>query len=64
MAQGLPSNSLYAALPFGGRIYAATLSGLAEVEAGRVARVFKDSNSKLTHNWVSLSAPTGAACLS
>lgn len=51
-AQGLPSNSLYAALPVGERIYAGTLAGLAEIEAGRVVRVFKDSNSKLTHNWV------------
>jgi ligand-binding sensor domain-containing protein len=51
-AQGLPSNNLYAALPVGERVYAGTLAGLAEIEAGRVVRVFKDSNSKLTHNWV------------
>jgi ligand-binding sensor domain-containing protein len=50
--QGLPSNSLYAALPIGKTIYVATLSGLAEVTDGKVTRVYKDSNSKLTHNWV------------
>lgn len=50
--QGLPSNSVYAVWPAGGRVYAGTLGGLAEVAAGRVVRVFKDSNSALKVNWV------------
>ncbi|HMZ22448.1 MAG TPA: hypothetical protein PLD20_31245, partial [Blastocatellia bacterium] len=49
--QGLPSNSVYAVLPHRELIYAGTLSGLAQISAGRVVRTFKDSNSKLTHNW-------------
>ncbi len=50
--QGLPSNSVYAVLPHRESIYAGTLSGLAQINSGRVVRVFKDSNSKLTNNWV------------
>ncbi|HZS08363.1 MAG TPA: two-component regulator propeller domain-containing protein [Blastocatellia bacterium] len=50
--QGLPSNNLYAVTPWGESIYAGTLSGLARIEAGHIVRTFKDSNSKLTHNWV------------
>ena len=50
--QGLPSNNLYAAAAWGESMYAGSLSGLAQIEAGRIVRVFKDSNSKLTHNWV------------
>jgi ligand-binding sensor domain-containing protein len=50
--QGLPSNSVYTVYQHGRYIYAGTLSGLAEIEAGRVIRTFKDSNSKLTHNWI------------
>ncbi|HEX8998801.1 MAG TPA: hypothetical protein VGB07_02810 [Blastocatellia bacterium] len=50
--QGLPSNSVYAVLPHRESIYAGTLGGLAQLNAGRVVRTFKDSNSKLTHNWV------------
>src|SRR5262249_32292287 len=50
--QGLPSNSVYTVLPHREFIYAGTLNGLAQINAGRVVRVFKDSNSKLTHNWV------------
>ena len=49
---GLPSNSVYAVLPHREFLYAGTLSGLAEIAAGRVVRVFKDTNSKLTNNWV------------
>ena len=50
--QGLPSNSLYTLLLQGRTIYAGTLNGLALIEDGRVVRVFKDTNSNLTHNWV------------
>jgi ligand-binding sensor domain-containing protein len=50
--QGLPSNSLYAVLVQGRKTYVGTLGGLAVVEDGRVTRVFKDTNSKLTTNWV------------
>jgi ligand-binding sensor domain-containing protein len=51
--QGLPSNSVYSVWSDdGARVYAGTLGGLAEVSSGRVVRVFKDSNSALTNNWV------------
>ncbi|HEX6045890.1 MAG TPA: hypothetical protein VFZ22_15460 [Pyrinomonadaceae bacterium] len=57
--QGLPSNSLYAVLNHGGRLYVATLGGLAVLQDGRVNRVFKDTNSKLTHNWVTALCAVG-----
>ncbi len=50
--QGLPSNSVYSVLSHREFIYAGTLGGLAQIAGGRVVRVFKDSNSKLTQNWV------------
>jgi ligand-binding sensor domain-containing protein len=50
--QGLPSNSLYAVLVQAGKTYVGTLGGLAVLERGQVSRVFKDTNSKLTPNWV------------
>lgn len=49
--QGLPNNSVYATLRVGGKLYAGTLGGLAEIENGRVTRVWKDSNSNLQTNW-------------
>jgi ligand-binding sensor domain-containing protein len=51
-AQGLPSDQIYATVFFKGSLFVGTLNGLAQVDAGRVVRVFRDSNSKLTHNWV------------
>lgn len=50
--QGLPSASVYATLSRGENVYAGTLGGLAEINGGRVRRVFKDSNSNLKTNWV------------
>jgi hypothetical protein len=58
--QGLPSNSLYTVLLQGRRIYAGTLGGLALVEDGRVVRVFTDTNSSLTHNWVTALSLSGS----
>ncbi len=49
---GLPSNSTYATLESGGKLFVGTLGGLAEITGGRVERVFKDSNSDLDTNWV------------
>lgn len=57
--QGLPSNSVYAVLPHREFLYAGTLGGLAQINAGRVVRTFKDSNSKLTHNWVTALCAVG-----
>ncbi len=57
--QGLPSNSLYTVLVQGRKTYAGTLGGLAVIEDGRVSRVFKDTNSKLTTNWVSALSAVG-----
>ena len=58
--QGLPSNSLYAVLVQGRKTYAGTLGGLAVIEDGRVSRVFKDTNSKLTANWVTALCAVGS----
>lgn len=49
---GLPNNAVYAALQVGGKLYAGTLGGLAEIESNRVVRTFKDSNSNLKTNWI------------
>jgi len=58
-AQGLPSNSVYTVLQHRESVYAGTLSGLAEIRAGRIVRVFKDSNSKLAQNWVTALCTVG-----
>src|SRR5215813_3161816 len=50
--QGLPDNGVSSVLSHREFIYAGTRGGLAQIAGGRVVRVFKDSNSKLTHNWV------------
>lgn len=57
--QGLPSNSVYAVLPHREFLYAGTLNGLAQLNGGRVVRAFQDSNSKLTHNWVTALCAVG-----
>jgi ligand-binding sensor domain-containing protein len=57
--QGLPSNSLYAVLNQAGKLYVGTLGGLAVLEDGRISRVFKDTNSKLTPNWVTALCAVG-----
>jgi len=57
--QGLPSNSLYAVLVQGRKAYVGTLGGLAVVEDGHVSQVFKDTNSKLTTNWVTALCAVG-----
>jgi ligand-binding sensor domain-containing protein len=58
--QGLPSDQIYTTLFFKGSLFVGTLGGLSQVESGRVVRVFKDSNSKLTHNWVTGLCAVGA----
>ncbi|HEV2801668.1 MAG TPA: hypothetical protein VGW12_14435 [Pyrinomonadaceae bacterium] len=58
--QGLPSDQVYTTLFFNRSLFVGTLGGLAQVESGRVVRVFKDSNSKLTHNWVTGLCAAGA----
>jgi ligand-binding sensor domain-containing protein len=58
--QGLPSNSLYTLLIQGRKIYVGTLAGLAVVEDGRVTRDFKDTNSNLTHNWITALSMVGS----
>ena len=58
--QGLPSNSLYTVLAQGRNLYAGTLSGLAVIQDGRVVRVFKDSNSNLSTNWVTALCVVGS----
>jgi ligand-binding sensor domain-containing protein len=51
--QGLPGNSINTVLAAGDdSAYAGTLNGLAQIVAGKVVRVFNDTNSNLKHNWV------------
>lgn len=57
--QGLPSNSVYAVLPQRESLLVGTLNGLAQVTAGRIVRVYRDANSKLTHNWIAALAAAG-----
>src|SRR5262245_16352547 len=57
--QGLPNNSVYSVLARREFIYAGTVGGLAQIAGGRVVRVFKDSNSKLSHNWVTALCEAG-----
>ena len=57
--QGLPSNSLYSVLDHAGKLYVGTLGGLAVLADGLVHRVFKDTNSKLTPNWVTALCAVG-----
>jgi ligand-binding sensor domain-containing protein len=49
--QGLPDNNVYSVLSHREFIYAGTRGGLAQIAGGRIVRIFKDSNSKLSHNW-------------
>ena len=55
---GLPSNSVFSVIKSGGRFFAGTMSGLALIENGKVAGVYKASNSELKNNWVSALAAT------
>lgn len=56
---GLPSASIFATLFARDSLFAATMSGLAQIENGRVVRVFKTSNSKLKNNWISALCAAG-----
>jgi ligand-binding sensor domain-containing protein len=57
--QGMPDNSVSSVLSHREFIYAGTRGGLAQIAGGRVVRVFKDSNSKLSHNWVTALCAVG-----
>lgn len=49
---GLPSNHLYCSASLGSRVFVGSLAGLVEMEALRVIRIFKTSDSPLGHDWV------------
>ena len=49
---GLASNHLYTSASVGSRVFVGSLAGLAELEGLRVARTYKTSNSRLSHDWV------------
>ena len=55
---GLPSNSTYATLQIGKKIYVGTLGGLAQIQESKMVKTWTDANSKLTNNWIT------ALCLS
>ena len=54
---GLPSSNSYATLVTRNSLFVGTLNGLAQIENGRVVRVYKDSNSNLKQNWVTALHP-------
>ena len=56
---GLPSASVFATLFAENRLFAGTMSGLAQIENGKVARVFKTSNSELKNNWITALCAAG-----
>jgi ligand-binding sensor domain-containing protein len=49
---GLPSNSIYTTLFARNALFVGTLGGLAQIENGKVVRVYKTSNSELKNNWI------------
>lgn len=49
---GLTSNHLYSSAAMGSRLFVGSLAGLVELEGLRVARTYKTSNSRLSHDWV------------
>lgn len=55
---GLPNNNIYATAFNGKSLFVGTLGGLAEIEGGKIVRVFKDSNSNLKQNWITALAST------
>ncbi len=50
---GLPGNSIFSTLFVNNSLYVATISGLAQIENGKVVHIFKTSNSELKNNWIS-----------
>ena len=49
---GLPNNSVFTTLFYQHSLFVGTLGGLAEIQDGRVVRTLTDTNSKLSHNWI------------
>ncbi len=54
---GLPGNSVFTALFFQNSLFVGTMNGLAQIENGKLVRVFKTSNSDLKNNWISALCP-------
>jgi ligand-binding sensor domain-containing protein len=50
---GLPANSVFSSHFARNALFVATMGGLAQIENGRVSRVYKTSNSELKNNWIS-----------
>ncbi len=57
---GLPSNTISATLFAKNSAFAGTLGGLAQIENGKVVRVYKDSNSPLQNNWITALSSSGS----
>ncbi len=49
---GLPSNSIDTTLFARNALFVGTTGGLAQIENGKVVRVYKTSNSELKNNWI------------
>jgi ligand-binding sensor domain-containing protein len=49
---GLPSNSIYTTLFARNALFVGTLGGLAQIENGKVVRIYKTSNSEIKNNWI------------
>jgi len=50
---GLPASSIFTTLFARNSLFVGTMSGLAQIENGKVVRTFKTSNSELKNNWIS-----------
>jgi len=58
---GLSSNHLYSSAVLGSRVFVGSLAGLVELEGLRVARAYRTSNSRLSHDWVTALAEVQGA---
>lgn len=56
---GLPANSVFSVAFAHNTLFVGTMSGLAQIENGKVARIFKTSNSELKNNWISALCAVG-----
>jgi ligand-binding sensor domain-containing protein len=50
---GLPENSVFSTVYARNALFVGTMNGLAQIENGKVTRVYKTSNSELINNWIS-----------
>lgn len=57
---GLPNSNVFTTLFYKNSLFVGTLGGLAELQNERVVRTITDSNSALTHNWITALSNAGS----